>query len=400
MIVRVMTALSLLAASASLTAQDVASQLETIKAEVLSAALADGVSVVSSAYIDASGQLVESSFYQAGGGLRGVRMPQLLLDEQSNAYSGVMETSPLNRSLDCESLPQSLYAKTLSISTSILPQVEQRARSNAREFTQALSLIDRTIEAGVQGQPSWAVATTESSSLIRSTSLYARFTDMSYVDPRNSNHSLAVEITRFSQQELNLGQTLRMGLRRFRSLSRHAASEFGLAVDRSAGLAVGEHESQFELDLTLRLTERDMAGLVVDRPVLGQRGITLKISLRNGELSNAEKVTDQLANALQSLLSSVSEALECQPESLGVYAQGEFSDATPTLNQGAKAGIRRGDRFLLSTKRFTHAEQLVDSEMLESLAIAEVVRVHRDNAELEILEGPKTPGLHTSALPF
>lgn len=153
MIVRVMTTLSLLAASASLTAQDVASQLETIKAEVLSAALADGVSVVSSAYIDASGQLVESSFYQAGGGLRGVRMPQLLLDEQSSAYSGFMETSPLNRALDCESLPQSLYAKTLSISTSILPQVEQRARSNAREFTQALSLIDRTIQAGVQGQP-------------------------------------------------------------------------------------------------------------------------------------------------------------------------------------------------------------------------------------------------------
>ncbi len=43
-------------------AQDTASQLETIKAEVLSAALADGVSVVSSAYINGDGQLVESSF--------------------------------------------------------------------------------------------------------------------------------------------------------------------------------------------------------------------------------------------------------------------------------------------------------------------------------------------------
>ncbi len=40
--------------------------------------------------------------------------------------------------------------------------------------------------------------------------------------------------------------------------------------------------------------------------------------------------------------------------------------------------------FLLSTRKFTDAEQLLDSEMLESLSIAEVVRVNPDNAELRI----------------
>lgn len=400
MIYRAVIAISLLVASASLTAQDVASQLETIKAEVLSAALSEGVSVVSSAYIDASGKLVESSFYQAAGGLRGVRMPTLLLDEQSSAYSGFMETSPLNDSLECEALPRSRYARSLAISTSVMPQVTQRARADARAFTQALSLISQAIVAEVEGHQSWAVSTIGSSASPRPASLYERFSDPDFVDQRDSNHSLEIEITRFSQQELNPAQTLRVGLRGLRSLTRHAGKEIGLAIDRSAGLAASERESQFEIGVTLRLAEQGAAGSATDSKVLAQRAIKLKLSLRDGELSNAGKLNDQLKSTLQRMLGRASDALRCQPETFAVYAQNVFSDSTPTLNQGAKAGIRRGDRFLLSTRKFTNAEQLVESDMLESLAIAEVIRVHQDNAELEILEGPNTPGLHTSAMPF
>ncbi len=108
----------------------------------------------------------------------------------------------------------------------------------------------------------------------------------------------------------------------------------------------------------------------------------------------------QIASATASLLARGQATLRCQPESLVVYSQLEFSDATPTLNQGASVGVRRGDRFLLSARKFTDAEQLLDSEMLESLSIAEVVRVNPHNAELRILAGPTTVGLHKSALPF
>jgi hypothetical protein len=96
-------------------AQDTASQLETIKAEVLNAAVADGVSVVSSAYINGDGQLVESSFYRAGGGIRGIRMQALLEDQNADVHAGYIETSPLNPKLSCDQLPPPRYARSLAL---------------------------------------------------------------------------------------------------------------------------------------------------------------------------------------------------------------------------------------------------------------------------------------------
>jgi hypothetical protein len=133
---------------------------------------------------------------------------------------------------------------------------------------------------------------------------------------------------------------------------------------------------------------------------IARQRLNLKVALRDGQIANADRMQGQIASATASLLARGQATLRCQPESLVVYSQLEFSDATPTLNQGASVGVRRGDRFLLSTRKFTDAEQLLDSEMLESLSIAEVVRVNPHNAELRIIEGPTTVGLHKSALPF
>ena len=47
--------------------------------------LKKGVSVVSSAYVDEDGELVESSFYRSGATLRGVRMTQYFEDDPYDA---------------------------------------------------------------------------------------------------------------------------------------------------------------------------------------------------------------------------------------------------------------------------------------------------------------------------
>jgi hypothetical protein len=378
-------------------AQDTASQLETIKAEVLNAAVADGVSVVSSAYINGDGQLVESSFYRAGGGIRGIRMQALLEDQNADVHAGYIETSPLNPKLSCDQLPPPRYARSLALSFVLLDQVKEQAKRHVRELGEVSTLLQDAVSTEINTSSQWSLLSVRNSDrqAEEPVSLYTRFTDGSFIDHRNNNTALRVTVIDFSPQELNPAQTLRAGTRGLRRLGSQLGAEIGLGVDRSVLAGSRVREGMIEVSLMLSLVELDSGETEIAR----QR-LNLKVALRDGQIANADRMQGQIASATASLLARGQATLRCQPESLVVYSQLEFSDATPTLNQGASVGVRRGDRFLLSTRKFTDAEQLLDSEMLESLSIAEVVRVNPHNAELRILEGPTTVGLHKSALPF
>lgn len=378
-------------------AQDTASQLETIKAEVLNAAVADGVSVVSSAYINGDGQLVESSFYRAGGGIRGIRMQALLEDQNADVHAGYIETSPLNPKLSCDQLPPPRYARSLALSFALLDQVKEQAKRHVRELGEVSTLLQDAVSTEINTSSRWSLLSVRNSDrqAEEPVSLYTRFTDGNFIDHRNNNTALRVTVIDFSPQELNPAQTLRAGTRGLRRLGSQLGAEIGLGVDRSVLAGSRVREGMIEVSLMLSLVELDSGETEIAR----QR-LNLKVALRDGQIANADRMQGQIASATASLLARGQATLRCQPESLVVYSQLEFSDATPTLNQGASVGVRRGDRFLLSTRKFTDAEQLLDSEMLESLSIAEVVRVNPHNAELRILEGPTTVGLHKSALPF
>lgn len=378
-------------------AQDTASQLETIKAEVLNAAVADGVSVVSSAYINGDGQLIESSFYRAGGGIRGIRMQALLEDQNGDVHAGYIETSPLNPKLSCDQLPPPRYARSLALSFALLDQVKEQAKRHVRELGEVSTLLQDAVSSEINTSSRWSLLSVRNANrqAEEPVSLYTRFTDGSFIDHRNNNTALRVTVIDFSPQELNPAQTLRAGTRGLRRLGSQLGAEIGLGVDRSVLAGSRVREGMVEVSLMLSLVELDSGETEIAR----QR-LNLKVALRDGQIANADRMQGQIASATASLLARGQATFRCQPESLVVYSQLEFSDATPTLNQGASVGVRRGDRFLLSTRKFTDAEQLLDSEMLESLSIAEVVRVNPHNAELRILEGPTTVGLHKSALPF
>ena len=61
------------------------SELRSVKEALVEAAMEKGISVVSNAYIDSGGELIESSFYRSGATLRGIRIPQYFLDEPYDA---------------------------------------------------------------------------------------------------------------------------------------------------------------------------------------------------------------------------------------------------------------------------------------------------------------------------
>ena len=109
-------------------------ELSLVRQALADAALEKGVSVVSSAYVDEDGELVESSFYRSGATLRGVRMTQYFEDDPYDAQVLFSDTA-FNANQSCQDLAPHKYRKAMSIDTGRLlvgngfdPKVLQYAR--------------------------------------------------------------------------------------------------------------------------------------------------------------------------------------------------------------------------------------------------------------------------------
>jgi hypothetical protein len=70
-----------------------------------------------------------------------------------------------------------------------------------------------------------------------------------------------------------------------------------------------------------------------------------------------------------------------------------------TLNKGSTAGVRAGDRFILSAKPFARDGSVPSPGDLDSIAIGEVTNVNLHNASLEIIAG-QTEKPYVAAVPF
>ena len=102
---------------AGLSAESPQSELSRVDRRWQMQRLKKGVSVVSSAYVDEDGELVESSFYRSGATLRGVRMTQYFEDDPYDARVLFSDTA-LNVNQSCQELAPHKYRKAISIDTS------------------------------------------------------------------------------------------------------------------------------------------------------------------------------------------------------------------------------------------------------------------------------------------
>ena len=66
--------LSLLMSGVARSAENTGLGLSQVKAALVDAAMQQGVSVVSNAYVDSKGELIESSFFRSGAIVRGIRI--------------------------------------------------------------------------------------------------------------------------------------------------------------------------------------------------------------------------------------------------------------------------------------------------------------------------------------
>jgi hypothetical protein len=402
------------------------SELRSVKEALVEAAMEKGVSVVSNAYIDSSGELIESSFYRSGVTLRGIRMPQYFLDEPYDAKLLFSDTA-FNTSLNCQELSPHRYRKAISIDTSFVSS-EDFADQQFEEILASLrSEIDMSATSAIAANESYYIIPIDyGSKIITSQYEAALLPQTSSADSRNTNFIIKAEIANVNSVNYSAGRMYEKGLTQARRVGKLISTELGLrsVLTASPGKAISS-VSLASIDFDLKISflsngglrenvektielrfDRENNRIKLREPLLNQlTNFTSRLNYKNisfNESSSSARDLAHITASFKSVLESSTAQINCEIEELKTYradVDGEGA-ATIKLNQGIIAGISVGDRFILSESNFSTSLNPISSDQLESLAIAEVIRTSQYNADLRIVEGPSQDLYSLSAIPF
>lgn len=412
--------LSLLMSGVARSAENTGLGLSQVKAALVDAAMQQGVSVVSNAYVDSKGELIESSFFRSGAIVRGIRMPQYFSEDPYDAEMLFADTA-FNSTLSCQEIAPHRYSKAISIDTSAMT-VEDLGDS---DFSGSVSSLQQEVEMSLVSQ----LAASDAHTLVPLTydepsqiSRYEAALDSrsSILDPRNTNYTLRAEVINVSFAKETTAKFLNSTYRQARRAGDRVANEFGFRRSVFSRPTRSETASPYvDFELRVALIEaadaREIASRSVKlRYVRAQNTIQLREPLLRKLKSLPSRVLEprvnlniEPANAadLAAMSSSFGEMIigatrriGCGVEELVAY-QSSTSNGL-TLNQGQFAGVSVGDQFILSESNFSTSQNPISSSQLENLAIARVISVDDYSSDLQIVEGPAQALSSLSAIPF
>ncbi|MDB0052004.1 hypothetical protein N9F57_03890 [Gammaproteobacteria bacterium] len=402
------------------------SELLIVKEALVEAAMEKGVSVVSNAYIDSGGELIESSFYRSGVTLRGIRMPQYFLDEPYDAKLLFSDTA-FNTSLNCQELSPHRYRKAISIDTSSVSSEDFADQQFGKILASLRSEIDMSATSAIAANESYYIIPIDyGAKIITSQYEAALLPQTSSADSRNTNFIIKAEIANVNSVNYSAERMYEKGLTQARRVGKLISTELGLrsVLTASPGKAISS-VSLASIDFDLKISflrngglkenvektielrfDREKNRIKIREPLLNQlTNFTSRLNYKNISFNEASSSARDLAHitaSFKSVLESSTAQINCEIEELKTYradVDGE-SAATIKLNQGIIAGISVGDRFILSESNFSTSLNPISSDQLESLAIAEVIRTEQYNADLRIVEGPSQDLYSLSAIPF
>lgn len=404
------------------------SELQSVKEALVEAAMEKGVSVVSNAYIDSSGELIESSFYRSGVTLRGIRMPQYFLDEPYDAQLLFSDTA-FNTSLSCQELSPHRYRKAISIDTSSVSSEDFADPQFGAILASLKSEIDMSATSAIATNENYYIIPIDyEPKIILSQYEAALLPQTNSPDLRNTNFIIKAEIANVTPVNYSAGRMYEKGLTQARRVGKLISTELGLGLrsvlKASSGNAISS-VSLASIDFDLKISflsngglrenvekiielrfDRDNNKIKLREPLLNQlTNFTSRLNYKNisfNESSSSARDLAYITASFRSVLESSTAQINCEIEELKTYWSGVDGEgaATIKLNQGIIAGISVGDRFILSESNFSTSLNPISSDQLESLAIAEVIRTGQYNADLRIVEGPSQGLYSLSAIPF
>jgi len=402
------------------------SELRSVKEALVEAAMEKGVSVVSNAYIDSDGELIESSFYRSEVTLRGIRMPQYFLDEPYDAKLLFSDTA-FNTSLNCQELSPHRYRKAVSIDTTSVSSEDFADQQFGEILASLRSEINMSATSAIAANESYYIIPIDYGlKIITSQYESALLPKTRSADSRNTNFIIKAEITNVNPVIYSAGGMYEKGLTQARRVGKLISAELGLksvltasprkakpsislaSVDfdlKISFLGNGGSRENFEKTIELRF-DRENNRIKLRQPLLNQlANLTSRLNYKNISFTKSSSSARDLAYitaSFRSIIESSTEQINCEVEELKTYWAdgGGAGAATIKLNQGIIAGISVGDRFILSESNFSTSLNPISSDQLESLAIAEVIRTAQYDADLRIVEGPSQDLYSLSAIPF
>jgi len=404
------------------------SELRSVKEALVEAAMEKGVSVVSNAYIDSDGKLIESSFYRSEVTLRGIRMPQYFLDEPEPYDAKLLfSDTAFNTSLNCQEISPHRYRKAISIDTSSVFSEDFADQQFGAILASLRSEIDMSATSAIAANDSYYIIPINyGSKIITSQYEAALLPQTRSADSRNTNFIIKAEITNVNPVIYSAGRMYEKGLTQARRVGKLISTELGLksVLTASPGKATssvvlasidfdlkisflrnGGLRENFEKTIELRF-DREENRIKLREPLLNQlTNFTSRLNYKNisfNESSSSARDLAHITASFRSIIESSTEQINCEIEELKTYLadEDEAGASTIKLNQGIIAGISVGDQFILSESNFSTSLNPISSDQLESLAIAEVIRTAQYDADLRIIEGPSQDLYSLSAIPF
>jgi len=403
-------------------------ELRSVKEALVEAAMEKGVSVVSNAYIDSDGKLIESSFYRSEVTLRGIRMPQYFLDEPEPYDAKLLfSDTAFNTSLNCQEISPHRYRKAISIDTSSVFSEDFADQQFGAILASLRSEIDMSATSAIAANDSYYIIPINyGSKIITSQYEAALLPQTRSADSRNTNFIIKAEITNVNPVIYSAGRMYEKGLTQARRVGKLISTELGLksVLTASPGKATssvvlasidfdlkisflrnGGLRENFEKTIELRF-DREENRIKLREPLLNQlTNFTSRLNYKNisfNESSSSARDLAHITASFRSIIESSTEQINCEIEELKTYwaDEDEAGASTIKLNQGIIAGISVGDQFILSESNFSTSLNPISSDQLESLAIAEVIRTAQYDADLRIIEGPSQDLYSLSAIPF
>ena len=377
-------------------ASDAEQLLEKIKQAFIDATLEENVNIVSSGFIDSSGRLIESAYFETGSTVRGVRILDYLQGDTPPRQKIGLDVLPaaLQYSAgECRQNASNKYRRTVLISSQV--QLNSGRINNTIAPELRIALDDRLTAALLESGAWLAVPLdTRLAQLSRYQTLMTGLMPFEQAD-------YSIELY-FETDERPA--TWREPLRLVRQTTDQAAELFRRTVGNNPVAPVFRSAvlKRVEFVYTLRLQDLHTGYLLHSASYQQSLPPRPESLISYDEM---EALLPPLQRDLQAFINEADRLYNCKVERLNLRLASNadhdsVAEASLRLNIGRLNGAVPGDRFLLSTTAINQPDNVLNSDLIAQLSIGEIVASGLYESQLQIIAGNGSAANLRYAVPF
>lgn len=372
--------------------------LAALKHALVDAAQEQTVNVTSNAYIDASGQLVESNFFDTQATVRGVRVLEYLPSpppDAASAHATLPDSLKDAHDGVCAVTAPTQYRPTLLVSAkSELGEGRVNASQAAQIAQAARLLMDNHGALNLQ----WELVhddpqVTQLSEYDRLLTGKVAFDDADYELSWTLSTSAAAGSDNTGPVS-TARRLIRQGLSYTDSLARVLVSNNPLLPIDTPG-ADSAVTLYHQITLINRRNGESLHTLQFEDTLAADTS-----QLRSRHTQEVADIVSALAPQLDNFMRDLERTHACQLRQIPLLVQ--RGEPTPPLQMrlGTANDAKLGDRFLLIETPWQGGQQTLNTNLVGSLSIGEIVQIDRYLSTVQIIAGNGSPADLTFALPF